>query len=90
MFSWTDGVGDDVRAAVSDGLDRMAKLDMVAAYRHGPDLGLGEGNWDYVVVGDFATVEDYQAYATDADHRAFIGELIAPNISGRAAVQFEI
>lgn len=88
MFTWNDGVGDDVVEAVRAGLDRLAELDVVAAYRHGPDAGIADGNWDYAVVGDFATVDDYRVYAADPDHVALIGELIRPNIAARAAVQF--
>ena len=89
MFSWNEGVDDGTRSAISAALDGLAGLDMVADYRHGPDLGLADGNWDYVVVGDFATAEDYRAYAADPDHRAVVADLIAPNIKARAAVQYE-
>jgi len=90
MFTWNDGVSDETKQAIADGLDEMAKLSCVHAYEHGPDAGVSDGNWDYVVVGDFASVEDYQQYATDADHVRLVTELIKPNISGRAAVQFNL
>lgn len=90
MFKWDADVSDETKAAVSAGLDEMAKLPAVAAYKHGPDAGISEGNWDYVVVGDFANVDDYHGYATDADHLELIATLIKPNISARAAVQFNI
>lgn len=90
MFKWNDGVSDETKAAVSSGLDEMAKLDGVMAYDHGPDAGISDGNWDYVVVGDFADADGYSAYATNADHLALIGDLIKPNISARAAVQFSL
>ncbi len=89
MFTWNDGVEEGTRTAISAGLDRLELLDVVADYQHGPDLHLAEGNWDYVVVGDFQTVEDYQSYAANAEHKALISDLIAPNISGRTAVQYE-
>lgn len=89
MFTWNDTVTADVKDAVSAGLDKLASLDGVLSYQHGPDAGVSDGNWDYVVVGDFATVEDYQAYAVDSGHVELIATLIKPNISGRAAVQYE-
>jgi len=89
MFNWNDDATDEAKAAVSAGLDELAKLDVAVAYHHGPDAGVSDGNWDYVAVGDFASVEDYQVYATDADHVALITDLIRPNINGRAAVQYE-
>ncbi len=91
MFRWSeDGVSDDTKAAISAGLDRLADLPATQAYKHGPDAGVSDGNWDYVVVGDFANVDDYQTYATDPGHVALIADLIKPNISARAAVQYEI
>jgi hypothetical protein len=90
MFTWNDDVDQATVAAVSAGLDRMAQLPVVAAYHHGPDLGLRDGNWDYVVVADFATAEDFSAYSDDPDHRALIAEVIAPNLAGRAAIQYEL
>lgn len=90
MFTWADHASDEAKAAVSAGLDGLADLACVSEYRHGPDAGVSEGNWDYVAVGDFATVEDYQAYAQDAGHQKLIAEVIKPNISARAAVQYHL
>ncbi len=90
MFTWSEDVTDEAKAAVSAGLDGLASLPGVVAYRHGPDLGISDGNWDYVVVGDFETTEAYQGYATDQGHLDLIAEKIRPFITGRAAVQYEI
>lgn len=90
MFTWSDDVTEEAKAAVSAGLDGLASLPGVASYRHGPDVGISEGNWDYVVVGDFETTEAYESYATDQGHLDLIAEKIRPFITGRAAVQYEI
>lgn len=90
MFKWADGATDEAKAAVSAGLDELAKLEVIAAYHHGPDAQISDGNWDYVAVGDFASVADYQAYAVAADHVELIANVIRPNISARAAVQYNI
>jgi hypothetical protein len=90
FFKWADGATDEAKSTISAGLDEMAALDMMEAYSHGPDAGLSDGNWDYVVVGDFADVDAYRAYSADASHQALIVEHIRPNITDRAAVQYEI
>ena len=90
MFRWNEGVTAEVTDRVKSGLDALAALDGVAAYRHGPDAGLSDGNWDYVVVGDFIDEAAYRAYGADADHVALINEWIKPNISARAAVQYTL
>jgi len=89
MFTWADDVSEESKAAISAGLDQLASLDCVAAYHHGPDAGISDGNWDYVAVGDFDSVDDYRTYASDAGHLQLIADMIKPNISGRAAVQYE-
>ena len=90
MFRWNDDATDEAKTAIAAGLDQLAQMDVVSDYRHGPDAGISEGNWDYVIVGDFASVDDYRAYATDEGHVTFIADLIRPNISARAGVQYEL
>ncbi len=91
MFRWSeDGVSDETKTAIAAGLDKLAGLPMTLGYHHGPDAGVSDGNWDYVAVGDFATVEDYKAYAVEPGHVALITDLIKPNISARAAVQYDV
>ena len=36
------------------------------------------------------SIDDYKVYATDSSHLALIADLIKPNISGRAAVQYQL
>ncbi len=91
MFKWADGVDADHVAAVAAGLDNLAAtIDQIKRYRHGPDIGLSDQNFDYVVVGDFDSADDYVAYRDHPVHQAFIAELIAGRISERAAVQYDI
>lgn len=90
MFRWNDDATDEAKAAIAAGLDKLAQMDVVGEYRHGPDAGMSDGNWDYAIVGDFASVDDYQTYATDEGHLTFIADLIRPNISARAGVQYEV
>ncbi|NNE94448.1 MAG: Dabb family protein [Acidimicrobiales bacterium] len=90
MFKWADGAGDAVKAEIAAGLNRLATLDAVTSYHHGPDLGVADGNWDYAIVGDFADEAAYRVYATEDGHLSLINDLIKPNISARAAVQYQL
>ena len=56
----------------------------------GPDLGINDTNWDFVVVADFANADDYTTYRDHPSHRAFIAEEIAPRLAERASVQYDI
>ena len=53
MFSWTDDVDEAHVAAVSTALNTIpGKIDVLRGYRHGPDVGISDGNFDYVVVDE--------------------------------------
>ena len=52
------------------------------------DLGITEGNFDYVVVADFDSPDDYVVYRDHPVHTAVISELIAGRVAERAAVQY--
>lgn len=91
MFRWIDGVTSDQIQAVSAGLDSLPRaIPEIAMYRHGPDAGINQGNFDYVVVGDFASDDDYLVYRDHPVHRQLITELLAPLIAARSAVQVRL
>jgi hypothetical protein len=90
-FRWNDTVTDERIAAVGAALDALPDvIDAIAAYRHGPDLGVTDGNFDYAVVGDFHSVDDYLVYRDHPVHRQFIADHIVPTVAERAAVQFAL
>lgn len=58
-------------------------------YTIGSDAGLRDGNWDFVIVADFADVAAYRSYDEDAAHNALRARL-APFVDQIARAQFEI
>lgn len=93
MFRFAEGTTDDKRAALAAVLAGMpAATGAIDAerYRHGPDAGLNPASWDYVVVADFASADDYLTYRDHPDHRALIRDLVEPIVAERASVQYEI
>ena len=55
----------------------------------GTDAGLRDGNWDYVIVADFADVAAYRAYDEDPVHNDLRARL-APMVEQIARAQFEL
>ena len=91
MFKWNDDVDDAHIEAAGAALTELAsRLPEVGDYRHGPDLGITDGNFDYVVVGEYASMDDYLAYRDHPDHQALIQQYIAGRVSARAAVQYDV
>ena len=90
MFSWADDVDDAHIAAVSAAFDMLpGKIDVLRRYRHGPDVGISDGNFDYVVVADLDNADDFATYRDHPDHVAVIQGLLAGRVEQRAAVQYE-
>jgi len=91
MFTWNDDVDSAHPAAVGAALSTLPDLiPEIAVYRHGPDAGVNEGNFDYVVVADFASRDDYLVYRDHPEHRAVIAEMITGRVASRAAGQYDI
>ena len=91
IFQWTETAASEQVAAVAAGLDSMPhSVPGILAYRHGDDLGLSSTTADYALVADFATVEDYRAYAGHPHHLAFIEECIRPIAANIHRVQFHV
>ena len=91
MFRFADHVADDHAERLATELSALpAKIPEIISYRHGPDLGASEGTYDYVVVADFASPDDFLAYRQHPDHLAMIADCITGAVTERAAVQYEV
>ena len=91
LFRWKEGVGADHVEATKRGLSEMpAKIPQIKNYRFGSNLGVNPGTFDFGVVADFASLDDYLVYRDHPDHKAFIAAHTADYISERAAIQYEI
>lgn len=91
VFRWKPGTTPEQVAALQAGLDTMpAEVPSIRAYAHGPDLALGEGRWDYAVVGDFDDAAGYQGYVDHPAHDAVRRDLLAPLVADRGHVQIQL
>lgn len=91
MFTWAEGVTTLQRRTMAERLATLpAAIPEIKAYNFGDDLGIKEGNYDFVVVADFADQAGYLVYRDHPMHRAVASEVIAPIVAGRAAVQYEL
>jgi len=90
LFRWSPSTTADDVDAISAGLAGLpAAVPEIATYRFGSDLGINEGTFDFAVVADFASRDDYLVYRDNPVHTAFIAEHITPHVADRAAVQYE-
>jgi hypothetical protein len=91
MLRWKPEATPAQRAAVENGLAGLpARIPEIASYTIGTDAGVNEGNYDLVIVADFANVDAYLVYRDHPDHQSVIREHIAPILAERAAVQHRL
>lgn len=90
MFRWKPETTDEQIRSIEDGLGGLPDLiPELIAYRFGRDIGVGSGNFDFVVTADFDTLDGYVAYRDHPVHRAIAVDEILPNAAERSAIQFE-
>ena len=90
-FRWKPETTADDIAAVEAGLGELpAAISQIQRYTFGRDVGINDGNFEFAVVADFASADDYVVYRDDQKHRSLIEERIRPHIAERVSIQFEI
>jgi Stress responsive A/B Barrel Domain len=88
LFRFVEGVTPEQVAAIETGLATLPGLiPEIRDYRYGRDLGINDGNAEFGVVAEFASVDDYLAYRDHPEHRAVIARCIEPVVAERTALQ---
>ena len=88
LYRFVEGTDAAQVEALSEGLARLpGAIPSLGDYRFGADAGLNDGNWDFAVVADCASVDDYLAYRDHPEHQALLVTLIQPMLAERAAIQ---
>jgi hypothetical protein len=91
LLKWNPGVTpSQIAGAESDLRTLPSVIPQIASYSFGTDLGLGAPRWDFAIVADFASADDWRVYDQDAEHNRIRRERIAPMTTERASVQFEV
>lgn len=89
LLRFNEGTNEDQIDALARGLRRLPGLiPHIANYQVGPDLGLGDGTWDFAVSADFASEADFHTYRNHPEHRAVVEEQLRPITADRVSVQF--
>ena len=90
-FKWRDDMPAGQVAAITDALRALPpEIGSIRSYSCGPDLGLGEGRWDFALVADFDDAAGWKTYDEHPTHDRVRSEMIKPWVAERATVQFEI
>ncbi|MFI0354098.1 Dabb family protein [Actinomadura sp. 9N407] len=91
MFGWAEGTTISQQEEVAARLSALTGvIPEIGSLSVGLDAGVNPGNFDFVVVGDFADRDAYVAYRDHPAHRAVVDEYIKPIVDRRAAVQYDL
>lgn len=88
LFTWVAGTTEEQKANVEASLKELpGVIPQIRRYDMGRDAGINAGNYEFVVVADFDSEEDYLVYRDHPVHRAVIAGIMTI-IANRAAVQY--
>lgn len=91
MITFIEGVTDAEVSRIENALASLpARIPQIVDYAFGRDLDLDDANADFVIVGDFATVEDYRTYVEHPDHVAVLATEIKPVAASVARIQITL
>ena len=87
-FTWGAGAERHRIEALRGELDRLSsEIEDVLTLQHGPDLGIREGNGDYVLIATFRNEDGWRNYQAHPAHESFVTNFVAPLQAHRVAVQ---
>ena len=85
--SATDAVIDEIDATLAT---LPAIIPEIISFSSGRNAHVTDGAWDYAVVSDFASPEDYLVYATNSQHVDMVKNLVGPHVLEASRTQFEM
>ena len=86
---------DSATASVIDEIDAtLATLPSIipelVAFSSGRNAHVTQGAWDYAVVADFASPEDYLVYATNPQHMEMVKNVVGTHVVEASRTQYEV
>jgi hypothetical protein len=91
LFTFTDGITDRDVQTIDAALGSLpGTIEQIRSYKHGRDIGIGDGNWDYGVIGEFDSVEDFNTYTSHPAHVHVLSNDIKPHLLDVARIQMRV
>lgn len=91
LFKWNEETTAADIAAITVGLATLpAVIEVLKSYTFGPDVQFSDGNFDYAIVADFDSIDDYPTYVQHPAHADVATRLVRPHLEARASVQFAL
>jgi stress responsive alpha/beta barrel protein len=89
LLSWKDGTTQAAVDELRGELQRMADaIPDVRTLSYGPDLGLMDGNADFVITEEFDDADAFRRYLAHPAHERMVRDFLRPILASRHAIQF--
>ena len=89
LFRWNEEATLDP-AQLTEELAAIAATTAAIKFDAGEALGLGHPTFDFAVVADFASAEDYLAYREDPIHSSYVKDVLRPAAAQISAIQLAV
>ena len=89
VSQWVDGVSDEAKQGFRDAVERLREIPELLAMTSGDDAGHFDGNFDFVVVADFADFESARRYVAHPLHQTYVRDHASQVIGQRIVVQHD-
>jgi hypothetical protein len=91
VYRWAGHVDDEHVRRISAAHDRLAaRLVGLVRFDHGAGLAISADGFDYHVVAEFRTVDDWRAYRDHPDRLVLVAELLDGAVVEHADGQFAV
>lgn len=91
VFRFTDAVTDSLIDEIDEALGALPSIiPEIISFSSGRNAHVTDGAWDYAVVSDFASPEDYLVYATNPRHMDIVKNVVGPHVAEASRTQFEL
>ena len=91
VFRFNDGITEAVIDKIDTALATLPSIiPEIVAFTSGRNAHVTEGAWDYAVVSDFRSPDDYLVYATNPQHMDMVKNIVGPHVSEASRTQFEV
>jgi len=91
VFRFKTDVTDESISAIDEALTTLPDIiPEIVSFSAGRNIGITETAWDYAVVADFASPQDYATYASNAEHVDMVKNVVGPQVDETARTQFEV
>jgi len=91
VFRFKNNVTDAIIDEIDETLATLPSIiPEIISFSSGRNADVTESAWDYAVVSDFASPEDYLAYAANPQHVDMVKNLVGPHVLEASRTQFEV